>query len=847
MKAFKNFISAKSVRKQYLFLAALLAGVIVAYTWLTGLWVERSGQKRISQIEKRIEVADINLRIRRSIIQADNALDIFLLSPMKESRNQFKAELDIANKQVNLLLETEWAGNSKMLPILHGLIPVLNNIKIAGDQIMEVRQTADKMYPAMRMANGEMLVANRQILSETENAVRFLEKRAPSKLKRHELQLLLLLKDTRDIWLRTINAYRLFLINRTGSLFNDALNNQISDVELLYNDFTDKVKALNRLNARYELDLELASAIEEVHKLSAIWHQGFMDVVQINASGQWRADIPLVTDVVNPLFNELYEKLNLIDDALKQSADIDLVENTQASRTFTKSLWGMALFVLLISVISLIVLEINFIRPIARVARSLKAEAKGHEVDELPDVRAVEIRDLTEAFVELRQQVHTRQLALEHIAMHDSLTSLPNRALLMDRLNQSILNSQRRKRSLALLMLDLDRFKEINDTLGHQTGDALLQQVGARLRSVLRDSDTVARLGGDEFAILLANVNDTNALRIAGAIHEQLEKVYEVYEHSLYVGVSIGVAIFPQHGETAETLLQHADVAMYMAKRSNSGINLYDTERDDHSVTQLSVLSELRGAIENHELILEYQPKVLMGNSTVSGAEALIRWNHPKQGLIMPDDFINSAEQTGLIKRVSNWVLDAAIRDCKKLHDKGHLINMSVNLSVWDIQDANIALTITQKLEKWNLPAKYLMLEITERVMMAEPERAREVLTNLEAMGLHVVIDDFGTGFSSLVYLKQLPVSMLKIDKSFVSDMMRDESDAAIVHSIIELAHNLGLQVIAEGVESDQIWSWLKTWGCDFAQGFHISHPLSLSKFESYLETHAESKRLSQN
>ena len=318
--------------------------------------------------------------------------------------------------------------------------------------------------------------------------------------------------------------------------------------------------------------------------------------------------------------------------------------------------------------------------------------------------------------------------------------------------------------------------------------------------------------------------------------------MYEVYEHSLYVGVSIGLAVFPQHGESSESLLQHADVAMYMAKRSNSGIMLYDVERDEHSVTHLSVLSDLRSAAENEEFILQYQPKLTMRDSVIEGAEALLRWKHPKHGLIMPDNFINVAEQTGLIKRLSNWVLDTAIRDCQHLHQKGHKINISVNLSVWDIQDPNIGLNITQKLEKWGLPARYLTLEITERVMMAEPERARLALSELDNMGVQVVIDDFGTGFSSLVYLKQLPVSMLKVDKSFVIDMMKDESDAAIVHSIIELAHNLGLQTVAEGVENDQTWSWLRTWDCDYAQGYYISHPLSLADFEQYLTTYKVEK-----
>jgi diguanylate cyclase (GGDEF)-like protein len=840
MQTLKNFINNTSIRKQYLLLAIFMSVVVVLYTWYSGVWVKRTGNASVSQIEKRIKAADLAHRIRRAIINADNALDLFLLAPSSKSHEEFADEIKSANTNLNLLLATEWARNSSVLPELRALTGVLKNVETAATQIMKVRQDANLMYPAMRLANGEMLNSNREFMTQVDTALGFYERK--QSLSSHQKQVRNLLINTRDNWERMINAYRLFIINRTGSLYENVTHDQINDVELFYNKVVQQIKQLAAFNARYTLDLEAENAIDEIQDLSPHWYASFREVVLIYTQGRWRGDIPLVNDLINPLFSEVYDKLDQIETELKRASDIDVVQQTEVSRSIINSLWGMAMFVLLIGALSYILLELNIIRPIAKVASSLKAEAHGQDVTDLPNVHAIEIRDLTDAFSELRQQVHSRQLALEHIALHDSLTSLPNRTLLMDRLNQSIANAQRRKRSLALLMLDLDRFKEINDTLGHQTGDALLQQVGARLRNVLRDSDTVARLGGDEFAVLLPNVSDNNALRIAAAILERLEKVYEVYEHSLYVGVSIGLAVFPQHGESAESLLQHADVAMYMAKRNNSGIMLYDVERDQHSVTHLSVLSDLRSAVENEEFILQYQPKLTMRDSVIEGAEALLRWKHPKQGLIMPDEFINVAEQTGLIKRLSNWVLDTAIRDCQRLHQKGHKINISVNMSVWDIQDPNISLNITQKLEKWGLPADYLTLEITERVMMAEPERARQVLSELDNMGVQVVIDDFGTGFSSLVYLKQLPVSMLKVDKSFVIDMMKDESDAAIVHSIIELAHNLGLQTVAEGVENDQTWSWLRTWDCDYAQGYYISHPLTLADFEQYLTTYKVEK-----
>ncbi len=847
MTTLKKLISFQSIRKQYLLLAVILVLVVIIYTALTGLWIESTSSSHFNRGEQRIEVNTVTNQIRRSIVAADNALDLFLLSPNQFTRNAFEDELGQTRAQIDSISNSDWAQQSVIKPVLTGLISTLDELNTSAHQIMEIRQTADLMYPAMRMANGDMLVANRMILSEVGQALEIYNTIPLRKFKRHQLEVYKELITVRDRWMRLINAYRLFLINRMGSLYEAALQEQLSDVELLYFDFEKGIERLSILDQKFQLDLEVSIAIDSIQDLSPKWYMGFQKVVAINNDDQWRADTPLVKNIINPLFRDLYDKLVKIDDALIRRANDDLAKQSDAAKTVSTSLWGMAIFILILSIISFIVLEVNFIRPIAKVASSLKAEAKGHEVSELPDVKAVEIRDLTDAFIELRQQVHTRQLALEHIAMHDSLTSLPNRALLMDRLNQAIVSTQRKKRSLALLMLDLDRFKEINDTLGHQTGDALLQQVGVRLRNVLRDSDTVARLGGDEFAVLLSNVNETNALRIAAAIHEQLEKVYDVYDHSLYVGVSIGVAIFPQHGETAQSLLQHADVAMYVAKRSNTSITLYDLEQDEHSLSQLSVLSDLRTAIEKDEFVLEYQPTVTMSDGSLHGAEALIRWNHPKHGRIMPDHFINAAEQTGLIKRISNWVMDTAIRDCYRLHQKGHKVNISLNLSVWDIQDPNISLNITQKLEKWGLPAKYITLEITERVMMAEPERARQVLNNLAAMGLHIVIDDFGTGFSSLVYLKQLPVSMLKVDKSFVIDMMQDESDAAIVHSIVELAHNLGLQVVAEGVESDQTWSWLKTWNCDFAQGFYISEPLSLDNYVKYLDSYSNTKVFQQS
>ena len=299
MHLLKEFIAAKSLRRQYLFLAILLAVVIISYTWLTGVWVGQTGLKGVKDIEKRYQAADLNHQIRRAIIEADNSLDIFLLAPTQNSRAAFFDELDKADKNIQAILATPWAVDSNILPALHSLHPILNNIRVAGKQIMEVRTTADMMYPAMRLANGEMLVANRQIMTESENALRRFADIKLRNLKPHEQQVMLLMKDAREMWLRMITAYRLFLINRTGSLFEGAFKTQIDDVDLFYSEFNDVMDKLNEFNVKFDLELEVSFAIEEMRRLSIAWHQGFKEVIRINEEGQWRADIPLVVDVIN--------------------------------------------------------------------------------------------------------------------------------------------------------------------------------------------------------------------------------------------------------------------------------------------------------------------------------------------------------------------------------------------------------------------------------------------------------------------------------------------------------------------------------------------------------------------
>jgi diguanylate cyclase (GGDEF)-like protein len=427
---------------------------------------------------------------------------------------------------------------------------------------------------------------------------------------------------------------------------------------------------------------------------------------------------------------------------------------------------------------------------------------------------------------------------LRHEALHDNLTGLPNRVLFQQRLADVLARRRPSDPQIAVMLIDLDRFKEINDTLGHATGDLLLQEVAARLRRDVADRVTVARLGGDEFALLdPAQSGPESAVALARSLREVLHQPFAYQDLELEVSATIGVAVAPGHGRDASTLLRRADVAMYAAKNTAAGVAAYGENLDEHSPRKLALVGELRSVIDRHGLELHYQPKVEMATGRVLGVEALVRWPHPAEGLVPPDEFVPIAERTGLIGPMTDFVLRSALRQCREWQDAGRELSVAVNLSARSLLDSDLVDDIARALEASGVDPSKLVLEITETSVMSDAEYAMRVLKRLSAMGLTLAIDDFGTGYSSLAYLKRLPVDEVKIDKSFVLNMQSDENDAVIVRSIIDLAGNLGLRVIAEGVETTDAWDALRDMDCDVAQGYFISRPLPADQLGTWLET----------
>jgi diguanylate cyclase (GGDEF)-like protein len=514
-----------------------------------------------------------------------------------------------------------------------------------------------------------------------------------------------------------------------------------------------------------------------------------------------------------------------------------LAEGMAPFRRISTSFFWLTLAGLAMLVAGSLVIARSITRPVQRLAEAAARVQEGDYTRHVDVEHKDELGQLAVSFNHMLDGIVSRERQILRLAYEDGLTGLPNRAMFNNKLQQAVGAAARDGQRLAVLLFDMDRFKAINDTLGHQVGDQALREVGLRVRAALRDTDVIARLGGDEFGVLLASGTADHAPRVvAEKILKALEAPLVVEGQTMDIAASVGIARYPEHGQDAAALLRAADVAMYVAKRGKTGWSIYDPSHDERRQEFLTLLGELRRAVEAGELVLHYQPKVSLAENKVTSVEALVRWNHPERGLVPPGDFIPFAEQTGYISEITRWVLADAIAQCGRWHRKGLRLKMCVNVSARDLRQGEVLVQyVSTALLEARLPAGMLCLEITESALMEDPRGSQSALRSLRALGVSTAIDDYGTGYSSLAYIKQLAVNELKIDRGFVSGMEADARNAAIVRSTIELGHNLGLTVVAEGVETDHELAELRRFGCDIAQGYHFARPMEADALEAWL------------
>jgi len=519
--------------------------------------------------------------------------------------------------------------------------------------------------------------------------------------------------------------------------------------------------------------------------------------------------------------------------AVLQRSSGDTLARTAELQTL---LMGLAAVSLGGSLIGSIFIARGITRPLNRLAKGAARISRGDYSQPIEIASGDEIGAVAQAFNRMREGIESHEKEILRLAYEDRLTGLPNRALFNDRLAGAVNLARRTGTPLTVMLMDLDRFKHINDTLGHTIGDNVLREVATRLRAALRESDTIARLGGDEFGVLLPTGNEDRIGEVVRKILRAIEQPIEAEGQWLDVGASIGIARFPEHGDKPDTLISRADVAMYLAKAANSEFAFYDATHDGTQQEQLSLLGELRRAMDRQELRVYFQPKIDLRTGRTRGVEALVRWMHPMRGLVPPIEFMPFAERTGFVRTVTRFVLETALTRCGQWLAQGIRLSVSVNISVRDLQNTDLPDIVASLLASCAVPPELVCLEITESSFMENPQRALHTLGRLRALGIRLSIDDFGTGFSSLAYLRKLRVHEIKVDRTFIA-AMEDSDDMVIVRSTIELAHNLGLQVVAEGIEDEKSLARLRAMGCDEAQGFFMSRPLPEERLLEWLQT----------
>ena len=542
--------------------------------------------------------------------------------------------------------------------------------------------------------------------------------------------------------------------------------------------------------------------------------------------------------------------------SIQSAQDITpLTESLQTARFEVFAILSIGTMLLIL--VGILILRKTMLNPLKKLAARLSNlhSDKARIGDQMELTGTREIYEITNGFNTMSKKLRNLYGSLEVMAYTDPLTKLPNRNQFQASLENSIQQYNLSKIPFALFLIDLDRFKGVNDTLGHHVGDALLKEVSFRLQSILRsddlvyqldkstvselDENLVARLGGDEFSAILTGINTIDdSIAIAKKLVLAMEKAFLVNEHKLTIGLSIGIAIYPEHGKNINELVSHADIAMYDAKNRKCGYSLYHSAQNQNSLHTLKLEQDLFASIKNEELLLYYQPKISIHDERVYGVEALIRWNHPTQGLIPPDNFIPIAEQTGFIQPLTEWVLNKALQDCSTTLNRANQLNFSVNLSALNLRDDRISEVIVSMLEKWSVPPELLTLELTESSIMDDPDFAINILNELDAKGVCLAIDDFGTGHSSLAYIKNLPLDELKIDKSFIFNITDDVSNQAIIKAVLVLAEHIHLSIVAEGVEDKETLDMLKQFGCHIAQGYYFAKPMPFDECMDWIKNH---------
>jgi diguanylate cyclase (GGDEF)-like protein len=827
-----------SYRGRYLYVTLLLLGTLSAAGLFGYKHVSQLSAQNLQNIRDRGQATALLQDALGQLQQLQQAMGQYLLTPPRttpEALDDINARLAGSLEQ---LRGAPWIRQQQQLMVLSNAAWWnLQQLDQLLQQLIQLRAARHHWLPAVSRIEESMNPARlevqgilRELLAETDE----LEHNAETASLR---ELLLLMQQH---WIQGIAEMRLLIANRFGVFNDDAMGGiagREHNIRIYMGSYREELQTLTDYAQRGALGFLGAPRTERLRTVLDQWERD-LDLALTDLTGEgWRPDLALVQEEIEPVTEILEQRLS----SLRLELDIESARNITDLTEISRRLIGFAALLILagglFAAAAYLMFDRMLLRPIRQTTLALKQEALGEQATEPPSALAAETRDLVDAFAEMRQQVRRRQNHLDHLAHHDTLTGLPNRLLFHDRLQHALALSQRDASINAVLLLDLDRFKKINDTLGHAAGDQLLKLAAERLQALVRTSDTVARLGGDEFAILMERMGDRNDItRLAEKIIRALERPFDVEGRQLHISTCIGLAMTPTDGNDPDALTRAADTAMYAAKQAGSGcFRFFTGEMSRQANAYMELETALRGAITEQSFALHYQPIVSAYTRELHGLEALLRWSHPDTGPMSPDLFVPVLDDMGQLGEVSRWILHQISTQQRRFARHGNALTVSVNLTARLLYDASFSAHLLAALRAGRLAPTQLIVEITEDSLTQDLDAAERVLHELKQLGVRIALDDFGTGQSSLNHLRRFPFDLVKIDREFVRDLPDDFSNVRLVQAVIELSRAFGMQVVAEGVETEAQEQLLRSMGCDYLQGYRISRPAALEALGPFL------------
>ena len=818
----------------------LIATLIIAFAILAGVFtvffsVQEIRKDAAINLETRGQLLASSRHIHDALWQGYTYLDRFLLDPNQtEYAEKALTSFTKAREFTSSLLVHPWLIKKSQNTNLSHLPTIFDNLQYAINHLVESRNDPIKQYPAMAISNENL----RPNLRAFVNAMAIFTAEAMNEEQKPYFdEVYPELTQTRYLWTQMVSNFRIYMANQLGVFDKNALTTQEQSIELLYGGVNEQLKKLSGFDNQGKLGFESSDALEELYTTSKSWFGSFLDIKKSYKDKNWRTDVNLMQTSIEPRLSEIWDLLLSFELLLEQSVATDIKELNTSAKNQENLLWGISIVIIVVAILSFLSMRRFVFRPISLVTRALHEEAAGETGIIIPSSLTMETQNLVDAYSKMRAQIHSRQIALEKKSLYDELTGLPNRSLFIDRIKQSFSQTHISTNKIALIAIEIRHLKKINDTLGHNVGDRVLVEISQRLQSISHPHNTISRTGGDQFGILLNNSTESDALTFSEKITEVLSKKHHIEQFNIEISPILGIAIYPTHANSYTQLYQRADIAKHMAKKNRIQLMMYAAENDEYNKERLNLMADLKDAMNEGNLELHYQPKLNLRNNQVAGVEALLRWNHPKFSWIDAEETILIAEQSGFIDQLSFWTIKTGIKQCADWKKIGIKLSMAINLSVHTLQNEHFTTFIQDTLTEFNLPPSQLVLEITESAMMTNPLKASRIALQLDQIGVVLSADDFGTGFSSFSYLKHIPIDEIKIDKSFIVNMSNNGTDIAIVKSAINLARSLGLSVIAEGVETEEIRLILIELDCDYGQGYHFSKPLTAKALINWLNS----------